>query len=238
MIILPAIDLYGGKVVRLHKGDFASKTEYGDDPLDAARRFFDMGSRYLHIVDLEAAEAGRPVHLHILSRIAGSLDMHIHFGGGLRTQEAIRDAANAGAAKLMVGSMMFKTPNAPQQLFDQFGDTLLPSIDVKEGKIAVAGWQQQTEISPEDAIRSLSSIGYSTFLVTATEHDGMLEGPDMALCSRVAKLGARIIAAGGVTTLEQIRELSKLGVHGAVVGKALYEGRFDLARALQEIGGR
>lgn len=235
MIILPAIDLYGGKVVRLHKGDFAAKKEYGDDPIDTAKRFRDMGSKYLHIVDLEGAEVGHPKHLHVLSEISKKLDMDIEFGGGLRTKDAIRAARDAGADSLMVGSIMFKTPESPRELFDAFGIVLTPSIDVRDDKVVMSGWKKDTNVSPSDMLDEMLEIGYTKFLVTAVHKDGTLEGPDFDLYRSLVRDGASIIAAGGVTTLENAVKLSHFGVYGAVVGKAIYEGRFDLARALREL---
>ena len=235
MIIIPAIDLYGGKVVRLRKGDFSEKTEYGSDPLDVAKQFFDMGSRYLHIVDLEGAEVGYPKHLDILSKISSHLDMKVEYGGGLRTQAAIKDAVRAGAERLMIGSILFKTPDAPQELFETFGTILTPSVDVKDDRVVVAGWKKETHADPAETVHNLCEIGYTAFLVTAVDRDGMLEGPDLALYRRIRHEHAYIIAAGGVTTAGDIKNLAETGVRAAVVGKALYEGCFDFASALQTL---
>lgn len=233
MIVIPAIDLYGGKVVRLHQGRFDERTEYGDEPYDIAQKFFDMGSRFLHIVDLEAAEVGYPKHLYLLSKIANRLDMKVQFGGGLRTKAAIKDAQRAGATRLMVGSIMFKKPDSPQELFDEFGELLTPSVDVRHDKVVVSGWKKETDVDPADMIRDLRAIGYDTFLVTAVEHDGTLEGPDFSLYSRLAGTDAFLIAAGGVTTVDNVKKLSELGVRAAVVGKAMYEGQFDFKEAMR-----
>ena len=233
MIVIPAIDLYGGKVVRLRKGDFSEKTEYGADPFVVAQQFFDMGSRYLHIVDLEGAEIGYPKHLDILSRISNRLDMKVEYGGGLRTQNAIRDAVRAGADRLMIGSMLFKTPDAPRELFEAFGTVLTPCVDVRDDRVVVAGWKKETHADPAETVQSLCEIGYTAFLVTAVDRDGMLEGPDLALYKRIRHEHAFIIAAGGITTVADVQNLAGAGVRAAVVGKALYEGHFDFASALR-----
>lgn len=236
MIILPAIDLYDGKVVRLKKGDFAEKTEYSDDPLEVARKFYDMGSRYLHIVDLQGAECGYPKHLDILSKISTHLkDMEVEYGGGLRTKEAIKDAVRAGANRLMVGSIIFKTEDMASELFDEFGTILIPSVDVKGGKVAISGWKVETHTDPAICIEYLYGIGYRSFLVTAVERDGTLEGPDLALYKKIAFADAFIIAAGGVTTFQDVKDLEEINVDAAVVGKALYEGQFDFKSALESL---
>lgn len=238
MIILPAIDIYKGKVVRLSKGDFANRTEYGSDPFDMAMRFRDMGSKYLHIVDLEGAEVGYPKHLHLLSKITRKLDMQVEFGGGLRSKAAILDAKHAGADHLMVGSIMFKTPESPQELFEEFGDMLTPSVDVRNDKVVMSGWKKDTDTSPSAMIDELMKIGYTKFLVTAVHKDGLLEGPDVDMYRALVRDGAFIIAAGGVTTVDNAIELADVGVRGAVVGKAIYEGRFEFVRAMRALSGR
>lgn len=235
MIILPAIDLYGGKVVRLTKGSFDERTEYGDDPFDVAQKIFDAGSRYLHIVDLEAAEVGYPKHFHILSKIANRLDMKVHFGGGLRTSRAITDAKHAGVYRAMVGSILFKKPESPRVLFDEFGELLIPSVDVKGGHVAVSGWKKETDAKPASFIADLFDIGFSTFLVTSVERDGMLAGPDLDLYHLLPCSEVHIIAAGGVTTVDDVMALKHCGVSSAVVGKALYEGKFDLKAAIEAV---
>lgn len=231
MIVFPAIDLYGGAVVRLQKGDFAKKSAYKAAPRDLAAGFRDQGCTHIHIVDLEGAAYGSPKHLHILPEIA-KLGMKIEYGGGLRSEAAIRDALNAGAERAMIGSILFKTPEAPEALFAAFGEALTPSIDVKNGCVAISGWTEETDAEPAACVRALCETGFRTFLVTSVARDGMLEGPDFDLCARVACPGARIIAAGGVSTVADVQRLAEAGLYGAVVGKALYETDFDLARAL------
>jgi phosphoribosylformimino-5-aminoimidazole carboxamide ribotide isomerase len=235
MIVFPAIDLYGGKVVRLRKGDFSVKTDYGMDPMPAARRFADAGCRHMHVVDLEGAESGSPKHLKQLGELSG-LGMEIEYGGGLRSEAAISSALSSGASRVMVGSLIFeggKNLEMARTLFARFGQAITPSIDVSGGMVVVSGWTQKTEETPGPCIERLRSIGYGTFLVTATEKDGMLLGPDMRLYGELIRPGCGgIIAAGGVTSLDDIKRLSDAGLYGAVVGKALYEKDFDLAEAI------
>lgn len=235
MIVLPAIDLYGGKVVRLSKGDFSQRTDYEVDPCEAARRFLDEGCSHLHIVDLEGAKTGEPKHLGILSRIA-ELGLCIEYGGGLRTPEAIRDALNAGSARVMVGSLLFRSEDMPRDIFSRFGVAVMPSIDVRQNKVVHSGWLSETDMVPNDCLRMLRGIGYKTFLVTGVERDGMLAGPDLDLYRPLVGEGGRIVAAGGVTTVGDIENLKSIGLSGAVIGKALYEKDFDLGEALRIAG--
>jgi phosphoribosylformimino-5-aminoimidazole carboxamide ribotide isomerase len=234
MIILPAIDLYGGRVVRLRKGDFSEKTDYGGDPLEIAREFTEKGCRYLHIVDLEGAECGSPKHLSMLEKLRG-LDIEIEFGGGLRSREAIGDALRAGADSVMVGSLLFKGEHLVDELFEEFGASITPSLDVRDGKVVISGWKERTEETLAGCIEKLSLTGYKTFLVTSVEKDGMLEGPDLNLYGDLLRQvgnNADIIAAGGVTSIEDIKRLRSTGTYGAVVGRAIYEKGFDLSEAL------
>lgn len=238
MIVLPAIDLYGGKVVRLTKGDFARKTEYGDNPCDLARGFMEKGCTHLHVVDLEGAERGEPKHLNVLSDLAG-LGMFVEYGGGLRSRRAIRDALDAGAGRVMVGSLLFgKGEDMAKDLYAEFGIGIMPSIDVRAGKVVHSGWMEQTDLEPDVCLGCLAAIGYKTFLVTGVDRDGMLAGPDVDLYRPLVGRMSNIVAAGGVTTVEDIEKLAKIGVAGAVVGKALYEKNFDLEAALNIAGNQ
>ena len=235
MILFPAIDLYAGKVVRLTQGAFDEKTVYGDDPYETAKAFAEAGSSHLHIVDLEGAEAGYPKHLDVLSKI-GHLGLKIQYGGGLRSKNAIHDAIRAGAHRLMIGSLLFRTKGMACELHEEFGEAIIPSIDVKGGKVAISGWMQRTDTDPAVCLEFLTGIGYRTFLVTSVERDGMMQGPDMALYRDLLPLGASISAAGGVSSLDDIRSLAGEGLYGAVIDKALYERRIDLAEALAMVG--
>ncbi len=236
MIVLPAIDLYGGKVVRLTKGDFAQKAEYGDNPCDLAKGFIDKGCTHLHVVDLEGAERGGPKHLNVLSDLA-ALGMYVEYGGGLRSRRAIRGALDAGAGRAMVGSLLFGVDDdMARDLFAEFGIGIMPSIDVQAGRVVHSGWMEKTDKEPDACLRCLSAIGYKTFLVTGVDRDGMLAGPDIDLYRPLVGGTRDIVAAGGVTTVEDIARLARVGVAGAVVGKALYERDFDLEAALNVAG--
>lgn len=238
MIIFPAIDLYGGKVVRLTKGDFAKKAEYGGNPCDLARSYMDRGCTHLHVVDLEGAERGSPKHLNVLSDLAW-LGMYVEYGGGLRSRRAVRDALDAGAGRVMIGSLLFgEDEGAAKDLYMEFGAGIMPSVDVRAGKVVHSGWMEDTGTGAEACLGCLSAVGYRMFLVTGVDRDGMLEGPDFELYRPLVGPASSIVAAGGVTTVGDVKKLAAIGVAGAVVGKALYERDFDLAAAIDAAGSQ
>lgn len=235
MILYPAIDLYGGRVVRLFKGDFSKKTEYGEDPGQVAQRLVDAGARWLHVVDLEGAEQGCPIHLETLKQIS-SLGVPIQFGGGLRSEEAIARSVDAGATRAMVGSLLTKTPEAPSRLFELFGEALLPAVDVKDGKVAVSGWKETVDLDPAPFLKTLCETGFRHFLVTAVSRDGTGTGPDLDLYGALTRIaGAHLIAAGGISSRKDLENLRERGLAGAVVGKALYNGSLNPETIFREM---
>ncbi|HQF91896.1 MAG TPA: 1-(5-phosphoribosyl)-5-[(5-phosphoribosylamino)methylideneamino] imidazole-4-carboxamide isomerase [Synergistaceae bacterium] len=234
MKILPAIDLYEGRVVRLRQGDFDRCTAYGDDPCAVAASFRDAGAREIHVVDLEGARQGAPVHLSLLAPLR-ALGVEVRYGGGLRTAEDGDRALAAGATRIMVGSLLFRDPLQTAALGRRFGKALVASVDVKEGRVAVGGWTATVDRPPAEALEELAAAGCDEFLVTAVSRDGTGEGPDFDLyrglrsrCPHVA-----LVAAGGIAHLDDLKGLHALGLAGAVVGRALYEGTVDLAEALR-----
>jgi len=230
LIIFPAIDLYGGRVVRLEEGDFTKKTFYGN-PLDTAKSFRDAGCGYIHVVDLEGAEAGEPRHLDELGRIAG-LGLFVQYGGGLRSRQGIAAAIDSGARRVMVGSLLFAEPNAAASIADMFGNTVMPAIDVRKGRVVHSGWLRKTSLAPSEVIKSMRDAGFTAFLVTNTERDGLMRGVDADFYKPLLGEGYDIVAAGGITSAKDIAALAKIGVGGAVIGKSLYEGGITLAQAL------
>ena len=235
MILFPAIDLFGGKVVRLTKGDFSRKADYDLSPIEAAKRFLDAGCGYIHIVDLEGAKLGHPCHLQALEQIA-ALGMFTQYGGGLREEIYVRDAVDSGADRVMVGSLLFKDPAMPEFLSGEFGPAVMPAIDVKGGVVVHSGWLEGTDLKPDDAIKDFYEKGFSAFLVTDTERDGMMSGCRTELYRPLTGEGYDIVAAGGITTAKDISALAEAGVSGAVVGKSLYEGGITLEEALRAAG--
>lgn len=237
MILFPAIDLYGGRVVRLTQGDFNSRTNYDVTAIDMAKKFQSEGCQYIHVVDLEGAKAGHPCHLAILEEIA-KLGMYIQFGGGLRTENAIKAAISSGANRAMVGSLLFTDKDAPERLFDIFGTAIMPSVDVKDGHVVHSGWLEGTDKTPLEEIKSLKICGYNVFLVTDTERDGKMAGARQELYRPLVGDNHEIVAAGGITTVKDLKALAQIGIGGAIMGKTLYEGGVLLKDALNAVKGK
>jgi phosphoribosylformimino-5-aminoimidazole carboxamide ribotide isomerase len=236
LILFPAIDLFGGKVVRLTQGDFSRRSDYDVKPIDVAVKYLKAGCDHIHIVDLEGAKEGHPCNLDALSEIA-ALGMFVQYGGGLRSNSSIREALNAGADRVMVGSLLFTDKAAPGKLFSEFGTAVMPSVDIKNGKVVFNGWLSGTDTTPADAIKELHKIGYNVFLVTDTERDGSMTGTRTGLYKPLIGADYDIVAAGGITTAEDISRLAEAGVGAAVVGKSLYEGGITLSDALNAAKG-
>lgn len=236
MIFFPAIDLFGENVIRLTKGDFSKKKDYGLSPFETAKSFLDSGCTHIHIVDLDGAKTGKPCHLDILEKIA-SLGMFVQYGGGLRSEENIRDALSAGADRVMVGSMLFKNKDMPCHIASTFGPAVMPAIDVRAGKVVHSGWLSETTITPREALARLRETGFSIFLVTNTDLDGMMSGTDPEFYRELMDGKNDIVAAGGITTAEDIISLKAVGAAGAIVGKSLYEGGITIADALRAVSG-
>lgn len=232
MKLFPAIDLYDGKVVRLSEGDFAKLTTYDVSPADAAKTYLDAGCGCLHIVDLEGAKTGRPCHLNALEQIAG-LGMFVQYGGGLRSVEHVSSALSSGAGRVMTGSLLFKDQDMPLRIYNEFGSAAMPAIDIKGGRVVHSGWLEAAAATPTEALKNLSDIGFSVFLVTDTERDGMLCGTRTELYKPLISDKYEIVAAGGITTENDIKELAEIGIGGVVVGKSLYEGKITLGGALK-----
>jgi phosphoribosylformimino-5-aminoimidazole carboxamide ribotide isomerase len=240
--VLPAIDLRGGQVVRLEQGDFTRQTAYDRDPVGVARRFAALGVRWLHVVDLDGALAGEPRQLEVAARIVA--DTHgltrVEVGGGLRTIEDVAGALGIGAARAAIGTAALRDPGFAKDLVDRYGSSrIVGSIDIRNGLALGDGWRPGAPGVPAtDAITMLADAGIETFEVTAIERDGSLEGPDLELLRALVDLDrGRIIASGGVASIEDVLAVQAAGCAGAIVGKAIYEGRIDLRALLAALDG-
>jgi phosphoribosylformimino-5-aminoimidazole carboxamide ribotide isomerase len=235
MILLPAIDILEGKAVRLTRGDFDQRTVYDADPLEAARRWVDAGARALHVVDLDGARTGRPANLEHVRRIASEVSVPVQLGGGLRDPSSVTRAIDAGAARVVLGTAALRDVDFLDETLALHRDRLVVSVDVRDGHLAASGWTEQTQIPVESVFDSLGRRGVSRFVYSSIERDGMLQGPDLEEVERVAKVvRGSFVYSGGVSSLEDLRALARLrqvNLTGVIVGKALYEGRFDVADA-------
>jgi phosphoribosylformimino-5-aminoimidazole carboxamide ribotide isomerase len=235
MILLPAIDILDGKAVRLAKGSFDDQTIYDADPLEAARRWAAGGARALHVVDLDGARSGAPVNLEHVRRIAQEVAIPVQVGGGLRTVEAVDDAFEAGATRVVLGTAAYSDIDFIDAVVAEFGARVVVSVDARGGRLAGAGWTEQTEIPVESVIERMTGRGVRRFVYSSIERDGMLAGPDLEAATRVAQtVRGTFIYSGGVSSLDDLRALAQLrqvNLSGVIVGKALYEGRFAVDEA-------
>lgn len=237
MNIFPAMDLFGGKIIRLQEGRFDQRIVYEADIEITARSFREAGAEWIHIIDLEGAKMGTPRHLHILKKFQGT-GLKVQYGGGLRSEKSITSAFAAGAERIYMGSLLCTAPAMAKRLFSRYGERIIPAIDIRNGAAVISGWQEDVPRSPESLLHHLFSVGFPLFLVTAVHRDGTGSGPDRAMYRRLLSLfpGASFLAAGGISSLEDLRNLKADGLTGAVLGKALYEGKINLKNALLEAG--
>ena len=237
MILLPAIDIRGGRAVRLQRGDFARETVYADDPLEAARSFVEAGARSLHVVDLDGAREGRPVNLAHLRRIATELTVPVEYGGGLRSLVDVREALAAGAARVVLGTAALVDVEFLESVVETWGVRIVVAVDVREGHVSVSGWTKPTQMLPADAIRRMQRRGVNQFVYTNVDRDGMLDGPDLDEVRRVSDVvRGRFIYSGGIASLDDLRALRAVrlvNLAGVISGKALYEGRFTVTEAVE-----
>ncbi len=235
--ILPAIDLRGGRVVRLEQGDFARETVYSDDPAAIADRFMRDGARWLHVVDLDAARTGTAGHEEAIATIIASarVRVRVEVAGGLRTEASVAEVLAAGAARAVIGTAALGDAEFAGRVVASHGvDRIAVAIDVRDGRAIGHGWATDGDgLAAADAIRRLADVGVETFEVTAIERDGLLHGPDLALYDRVVALErGSIIASAGIATIEHLEQVRQTGCMGAVIGRAFYDGSLSLVEAL------
>ncbi len=234
MEIIPAIDLRGGKCVRLLQGDYDRETVFGEDPVAIARHWEEEGAPRLHVVDLDGAREGRPRNLSVVADICDAVGIPVELGGGIRTDSAARHALDAGVQRVILGTAALNR-GVVQALAEELGDSLVASIDARDGVVAVRGWLEDTRTKAVDLARELVGLGIRLIVYTDIGSDGMLRGANVAatreLIERVPE--ARVIASGGVTTADDIRKLRDAGAAGAIIGMALYSGKLTLKEALE-----
>lgn len=231
--IIPAIDIIDGKCVRLSRGEFDKQKVYNRNPLDVAKRFEDFGVRRLHLVDLDGARARRIVNWKILEAIAAETDLVIDFGGGVQTDEDLRIAFESGAAMITAGSIAVKEPERVQDWLKRYGAAqIILGADVKQGKIAVHGWQEESDCGLFRFLEDYLRMGISQTICTDVERDGMLAGPAFELYGEIKNIfpGLQLIASGGIGAIDDIIRLKTDGIDGVIIGKAIYEGRIQLAQ--------
>lgn len=235
MELYPAIDILGGRAVRLKKGDFEAKTVYDEDPAAVARGFAREGAKWLHVVDLDGAKSGEPVNVERMGAIAEEAGLPVQYGGGLRSTRAIDAALTAGARRVILGTVAFIAPEVLARALTEHGpDRVVVSVDARAGHVATHGWLSSTDVPVAEAIAGLRAQGVERIVYTNIDHDGMLDGPDRADAAQAARAAGEgnLILSGGVGELEHLTALNGLDLDGVIVGKALYERRFTVAEAL------
>ena len=241
MIIFPAIDIRGGKCVRLEEGRFDRETVFAENPLEAARRWVDAGSEWLHIVDLDGARAGQPVNLEVVKKIAETFDVKIQLGGGVRTLESVAAILSSGVQRVILGSVAVRSPELVSQVCAKYGERIVIGIDARNGEVAVDGWEKSGLLQADELALRMKAAGATRIIYTDISRDGMLTGVNVAATLQLAdKSGLKIIASGGVRGMEDIQALQPLterGVEGVIIGKALYTGVISLKDALRVARG-
>ncbi len=234
MLLYPAIDLMNGEVVRLKQGRASEKTVYSKDPVAFAKKWALEGGDWLHIVDLDGAFTGKPTNLAVVRQIVAESGIPVELGGGLRSPETVAAALDAGVSRVIIGTSAVESPDfVAAMVAEHGGERIAAGIDARNGLAAVRGWTESGAVPALDLVEKMTSLGVGTIIYTDIATDGMLEGPNFAELDRVlAATTANVIASGGVSTLEDLITLnSRQALHGAIIGKALYDARIDLAQA-------
>ena len=233
MIIFPAIDLRGGKCVRLIQGDFDKETVYSDDPQATALKWQNMGAKFLHVVDLDGARKGSPQNLDAIKKILSAIKIPIEVGGGIRTLDDAEKLLNLGVRRVILGSVAVENISLVEEAVKKFGDKIVVGIDARDGLVAVHGWEKSSAVKANELAKKIVAAGVKTIIYTDISKDGMLSGVNPEIFSELQKFsGAEIIASGGVKSSEDIRALKAAKISGVIVGKAIYTGALDLKSAI------
>ena len=240
MDVIPAIDIRGGRCVRLAQGDYARETVFSEDPPAIARRWAALGARRIHVVDLDGARDGQQANAAIVRGIASAVEVPVQTGGGIRTLEAIRATLGAGLDRVVIGTAAVKDPELLRAAIAFADDRLIVSVDARDGRVALEGWTEATDLDAVAFIERLRDAGVRRIVYTDIARDGVTDGPNFAMYERVTRSidgsgGIAVIAAGGVGSVEDVRRLGECGVEAAIIGRALYTGDIDLAEALAAV---
>lgn len=234
MEIIPAIDIKEGRCVRLFQGDYSKVTVYSSRPEEVALSWQEQGAGRLHVVDLEAAATGKLVNIRIIKNIREAVSIPMQVGGGLRTLEALKYLEEIGVERFVLGTAAIENEGMIKEAHRLYGEKIVIGIDLRDGKVQISGWLRSSGIIARDLLIKMRDIGIKRFIITDISRDGTLTGPNFSLLEEMAKeKGLKIIASGGISTLEHISKLGKLGLEGAIIGKALYSGDIRLREALE-----
>ena len=234
MNIFPAIDLVGGKAVRLFKGDYAQMTVYSDDPLSVARDFQAAGAKYIHLVDLEGAKSGVPANLDTIQKIAENTDLFVEVGGGIRNMEIAQRYLSIGVDRVILGTAAVTDEAFLREALQKYGSKIAVGVDLKDGFVAIKGWTEKSALSAGGFFAKMEALGVKTVICTDISRDGAMAGTNRALYQQLSeKYAIDLIASGGVSSMEDVKALAAMGLYGAIIGKAYYVGAIDLREAVE-----
>ena len=234
MYIYPAIDLYGGKAVRLFKGDYARMTVYSDDPVSVAKDFAAAGASHIHLVDLEGAKIGKPANLDTIAKILEETRLFAEVGGGIRDMETVESYLAIGVSRVILGTAAVTNPAFLREALAKYGEKIAVGVDLKDGFVAIKGWTETSDLTAEGFFAKMQDMGVKTVICTDISRDGAMKGTNRELYRELsAKFRIDLIASGGVSSLEDVKALSAMKLHGAIIGKAYYIGAVDLKKAVE-----
>ncbi len=234
MLIFPAIDLYGGKAVRLYKGDYEQMTIYSDDPLSVARDFENNGAEWVHLVDLEGAKNGSTPNIDTVAKIARETSLSCEIGGGIRSMETVETYFAAGVERVILGTAAVTDEAFLHAAVEKYGEKIAVGVDIKDGMVAIKGWIEKSQYDAFDFCRKMQSIGVKTIICTDISKDGAMKGANHALYRELSeKFDMQIVASGGVSSMDDVQKLTDLNIYGAIIGKAYYMGAIDLKKAIE-----
>ena len=234
MVIYPAIDLYGGKAVRLFKGDYAQMTVYSDDPVSVAKNFAAAGASHIHLVDLEGARIGRPANLDTIRAIVESTGLFAEVGGGIRDMETVDRYLSSGVRRVILGTAAVKDPDFLKAALAKYVEKIAVGVDLKNGCVAIKGWTETSDLKAEEFFGKMQNFGVKTIICTDISRDGAMKGANRALYRELSeKFSIDLIASGGVSSMEDVTALAGMKLHGAIIGKAYYIGAVDLKQAVE-----
>lgn len=234
MLIYPAIDLYGGKAVRLLKGDYAQMTVYSDSPVQVASAFRAAGATHIHLVDLEGAKTGRPAHLDTIQSIVNATGLFAEVGGGIRSMETIKAYLSIGVRRVILGTAAVTEPAFLEAALNAYGEQIAVGVDIRDGFVAIKGWTETSALTAEAFFARMQALGVKTVICTDISRDGAMKGANRELYQALSRAYAvDLIASGGVSSMEDVEALARMRLHGAIIGKAYYIGAIDLKAAIE-----
>ncbi len=234
MLIFPAIDLYGGKAVRLYKGRYEDMTVYSDDPVSVAHDFEKKGATFIHMVDLEGAKDGTTPNLEVVRRVANETSLKVEIGGGIRTMETVGKYLSAGVYRVILGTAAVNDKAFLKEALARYGEHIAVGADIKDGNVAIKGWLETSGVSCEDFFAEMQELGVKTVICTDISKDGAMKGTNLSLYRDLSRrFSVDIVASGGVSSMEDVRALREMSLYGAIIGKVYYLGAIDLEVAIQ-----